>query len=121
MTQNLIRTTARGLLAGALLLGLPAIASARTEVLRIQHASEASVTGFKVYVGNAPGVYQTTLDIGKPTPASGVYSYSLSVPDSNSVYVSVSAYGPTGLESVKSNEQLRLGLLGTPGRPQIQP
>lgn len=94
---------------------------ARTEQLRWQHPNAASVTGFRVYVGNAAGVYQTTLDVGLPTPSSGVYTYALSVPDANTVFVSVSAYGPTGLESPKSNEQRRLGLLGAPGKPQITP
>ena len=105
----------------ALLLLLAGAASARTELLRFQHPDPASVAGFKVYVGNAAGVYQTTLDIGKPTASGGVFSYSLQVPNSNSVYLTVSAYGSTGLEGVKSNEQLRLGQLGTPGKPQIQP
>ena len=105
----------------ALLLLVASAAAARTELLRWQHPNPASVAGFKVYVGNAAGVYQTTLDIGMPTASGGVFSYSLQVPDANSVYIRVSAYGPTGLEGAKSNEQLRLGQLGTPGTPQIQP
>jgi hypothetical protein len=111
----------RAIAFGALLLLVASLASARTELLRFQHPTPASVGGFKVYVGNAPGVSQTTLDIGMPTASGGVFSYSLQVPDANSVYIRVSAYGPTGLEGVKSNEQLRLGQLGTPGKPQIQP
>jgi hypothetical protein len=105
----------------ALMTSAASSASARSEVLRFQHPDPSTVSGFKVYVGNAPGVYQTTLDIGKPTASSGVFSYSLQVPDPNTVYVSVSAYGSTGLEGTKSNEQQRLGLLGTPGKPQITP
>ena len=96
-------------------------AQARTELLRWQHPDPSAVAGFKVYVGSATGSYQTTLDVGKPTASGGVYSYSLQVPDANSVFVVVSAYGPTGLEGAKSNEQQRLGLLGTPGKPQILP
>lgn len=102
-------------------LACAAAASARTETLRWQHPSPSTVAGFKVYVGNASRSYQTKLDVGLPTPSSGVYSYSLQVPDSDTVYVSVSAYGSTGLEGALSNEQLRPGLLGTPGKPQIQP
>ena len=102
-------------------LAFAAAASARTEVLRWQHPSASTVAGFKVYVGNAPGVYQTTLDVGMPAASSGTYSYSLQVPDPNTVYVAVSAYGPTGLEGPKSNEKQRLGMLGTPGKPQITP
>ena len=56
-----------------------------------------------------------------PTASGGVFSYSLQVPDANSVYIRLSAYGPTGLEGAKSNEQLRLGQLGTPGTPQVLP
>ena len=118
------RTLSRALRAvafGALLYGVASAASARSELLRWQHPDPASVAGFKVYVGNAPGVSQTTLDIGMPTASGGVFSYSLQVPDANNVYIRVSAYGPTGLEGVKSNEKLRLGQLGTPGKPQVQP
>jgi hypothetical protein len=100
---------------------LASAASARDELLRWQHPDPASVTGFKVYVGSAPGSYQTTIDVGKPTPASGVYGYTLQVADPSSVYVAVSAYGPTGLESPRSNEQLRRGTLGAPGKPIVQP
>jgi hypothetical protein len=121
VTLQTFRTSARCLALGALLFGLPAESFARSELLRIQHPNADTVSGFRVYVGNAPGVYQTALDIGKPVPANGIYSYTLEVPDSNSVYVAIGAYGPTGLESVKSNEQLRLGNLGAPGKPQIQP
>jgi len=111
----------RAVVLGALVVGLASAASARTELLRWQHPSPSTVAGFKVYVGNAPGAYQTTLDIGKPTASSGVFSYSLQVPDANTVYVAVSAYGSTGIEGAKSNEQRRLGQLGTPGKPQITP
>jgi len=106
---------------GALLLALASAAVARTEQLRWQHPNPSTVAGFKVYVGNSPGVYQTTLDVGMPTASSGVFSYSLQVPDSSTVYVAVSAYGSTGLEGPKSNEQERLGQLGTPGKPMVQP
>jgi hypothetical protein len=102
-------------------LSLASAASARTEQLRWSHSNVASVAGFRVYVGNATGVYQTTLDVGMPTASGGVFTYALSVPDSNTVFVAVSAYGPTGLESPRSNEQRRLGLLGAPGKPQITP
>jgi len=117
MTKRGIRAAALG----ALLLVGASGASARTEQLRWQHPSVSSVSGFKVYVGNAAGVYQTTLDVGLPTASGGVFSYSLQVPDSNTVFVTVSAYGPTGLEGAKSNEKQLLGLLGAPGKPQITP
>ncbi len=115
-----LRSLRAAALMGAALLFATA-ASARTEVLRWQHPTISTVAGFKVYVGNAPGVYQTTLDVGMPAASSGVYSYSLQVPDPNTVYVTVSAYGPTGLEGPKSNEKQRLGMLGAPGKPQITP
>jgi hypothetical protein len=119
--RNAFSRALRAVAFGVLPLLVAGAASARSELLRFQHPAPASVAGFKVYVGNAAGVYQTTLDIGMPTASGGVFSYSLQVPDANSVYIRVSAYGPTGLEGVKSNEQLRLGQLGTPGKPQIQP
>jgi hypothetical protein len=117
----MLKRSLRAAALGALLLALASAASARTEQLRWQHPDASTVAGFKVYVGNAPGVYQTTLDVGKPTASGGIFSYSLQVPDANTVYVSVSAYGATGVEGAKSNEQQRLGQLGTPGKPQIQP
>jgi hypothetical protein len=105
----------------ALALGCAAAASARTEVLRWQHPNPTAVTGFRVLVGNASGSYQTTLDVGLPTASGGVYSYSLQVPDPNTVYVVVRAYGATGNESPPSNENRLLGLLGTPGQPTVAP
>lgn len=115
------RTFAKFVVTTACALALATAAAARTEVLRWQHPDPTTVAGFKVYVGSSAGSYQTTLDVGMPTASGGVFSYSLQVPDANTVFVSVSAYGPTGLEGPKSNEQQRLGLLGTPGKPQIQP
>lgn len=115
------RQTLRGLGLGGLLLLCAASASARGELLRWQHPAPSTVAGFRVYVGNAPGQYQTTLDVGLPAASGGVYSHTLQIPDANSVYVAVSAYGPTGLEGPRSNEQLRPGMLGVPGKPQITP
>lgn len=115
------KRTMRALGLGLALLACASVASARSELLRWNHPAPTTVAGFKVYVGNAPGVYQTTLDVGKPAAAAGVFSYSLQIPDPDSVYVAVSAYGPTGLEGVRSNEQSRPGQLGIPGKPQIQP
>lgn len=111
----------RALALGFALLACAAAAHARSELLRWQHAVPATVAGFKVYVGNASGSYQTTLDVGMPSASGGVFSYALQIPDPDSAYVAVSAYGPTGLEGARSNEQLRPGMLGTPGKPQIQP
>lgn len=104
----------------ALLLGAAA-ANARSELLRWQHPAPATVAGFRVYVGNAPGQYQTTLDVGLAAASGGVFSHTLQIPDADSAYVAVSAYGPTGLEGPRSNEQLRPGTLGVPGKPQITP
>ena len=116
----LSRVLSRGALV-ALAVGCAAAANARTEVLRWQHPNPTAVAGFRVLVGNASGSYQTTLDVGLPTPSGGVYSYSLQVPDPNTVFVVVSAYGPTGNESPRSNENRLLGLLGTPGQPTVAP
>jgi hypothetical protein len=99
----------------------PATAQARSELLRWQHANPSTVAGFKVYVGSSSGSYQTVIDVGLPVPVNGIYSFSLQVPDPDSVYVAVSAYGPTGLEGPRSNEKLREGVLGAPGKPLIQP
>lgn len=106
----------------AIALLLPAgAAQARSELLRWQHPNPSTVAGFKVHVGSSSGSYQTVIDVGLPTPVNGVYSFALQVPDPDGVYVAVSAYGPTGLEGPRSNEKFREGLLGAPGKPQIQP
>jgi hypothetical protein len=121
MRALLSARTLRAVASAAALALVASAAHARSELLRWQHPNPSSVAGFKVYVGSASGSYQTTIDVGLPTPSSGVYSYSLQVSDADSVYVAVSAYGPTGLEGPRSNEQLRRGLLSKPGKPALQP
>ncbi len=115
------RRTWRAACAAGLLVLLAGEAQARNEQLRWQHPNPSTVAGFRVKVGSSSGSYQTTIDVGLPAPSGGVYSYNLTVPDANSVYVVVTAYGPTGLESTPSNEQLRRGLLGAPGKPTLAP
>ena len=82
-------------------------ALARTETITWNHPSPPLPTGFAVYQGSSAGVYGPALEIGLPTPdGSGVYTYDLAVPDNDTVYVVMTAYG-NGLESPHSNEQIR--------------
>ena len=121
------RRTLLGALALAAGLLCASSAQARTELLRWQHPAPAGVAGFTVLVGSAPGQYSQQIDVGKPTPQAGVYTYSLSVPDSADVYVAIQARGTNGLVSAPSNEQLRAAptvpppppALGVPGKPVV--
>jgi hypothetical protein len=81
-------------------------AAARTERLRWTQ-SGATPNGFRVYVGTASRAYTSQIDVGvPPTDAEGAYFYDLAVPDTQSVYVSVTAMAG-GVESLFSNERLR--------------
>jgi len=99
----------------------------RSEALRWTHSDPADVRSFKVRWGTRPGVYQTTLDLGKPPESAGVFAAAINVPAADTVYVALSAVGTNGLESILSNVGIRTaggttsGTIGTPGRPQIEP
>ena len=121
MTSMLIpvrRSAVAALSTGVLLLLSAAPASARVETLRWSHSSSADVDGFRVHYGTASRSYTTTLDLGKPTPINGVYSYDLNVPDTAVVYVATTAYGAGFLESDYSNEKL---LAGPDPEPEPEP
>jgi hypothetical protein len=87
-------------------------ASARTERFRWTQASTPAVDNFKLYWGSASGSYASSLSLGVPAKDStGAYYYDLVVPDSTTVYVTVTAWS-SGLESLKSNEVTRAGISG---------
>lgn len=113
MTSMLIpvrwSAVAAALWTGAFLLGSAAPANARVETLRWSHSDPVNVDGFRVHYGTASRSYTTTLDLGKPTPINGVYSYDLSVPDTATVYVATTAYGAGFLESDYSGERQLAG------------
>jgi len=94
-------------------------AAARTESLRWTVPPGESVAGFEALIGNAPGNWTSTVDLGLPNmDVNSVYSAAVEVPDANDVYVAVRAIGTNGLQSAASNMQLRPGLLPDPG---VQP
>jgi len=106
-------------LAGLASLLLAAGASARTETIRWQHADASTVAGFRIHLGNAPTALTQTIDVGLPSAASGVYSQAITVPDGDTLFVTVTAYGPTGLESTDSNLGYLPAALGAPGQPSL--
>jgi fibronectin type 3 domain-containing protein len=57
-----------------------------------------TVTGYKVYVGTASGVYGTPITIGNVT------AYTVTGLANGTYYFSVTAFDATGVESVYSNE-----------------
>ena len=98
----------RAVIAAAALLALPSLASARTETFTWSHGNPSGLGGFKLYWGTASGSYGPAVVVGLPQPNSnGTYSHALSVPDTATIYVVVTAYGSTGLESGYSNERVR--------------
>lgn len=99
---------------GALLIAAVAPASARVETLRWSHPDPSTVGGFRVHYGTTSRTYTQTIDIGKPTPISGVFTYSLSVPDSDTVYVANTAYASGFPDSDYSNEKRFDGIAPPP-------
>ena len=106
---------------------VPTPGPVRSETLRWTHVAPSEVRSFKVRWGTRPGVYQATLDVGKPPLTGGVFATAIDVPATETVYVALSAVGTNGLESILSNVGIRTpqgsggGSIGEPGRPQISP
>lgn len=107
-----------------LLLLIPASrAVARSETLRWTQANPASVKGFHIYWGTQSRHYTQSIDTGSISPnSSGVYTYSITVPDNAVIYVAVTAYNKNGKESAYSNERQRSPVAGSGGTtPPTQP
>jgi len=104
----------------ALVVAFGGAAEARVETLRWSHSSAADVDGFKLHYGSSPGSYTTTVDVGRPAPTSGVFSYNLTVADTATVYVVMTAYGSGFLESNYSSAKT-LAPTTTPPPPPPPP
>ncbi len=90
-----------------LLMFSSADAAARIETFNWGHPTPGQVEGFTLHYGTSPGVYDMTVDCGSS------FSHSLIVPDSETIYVAVSAYNMTsGVISPLSNEIVRVGDAG---------
>ncbi len=115
-----IRSAACSVL-GALVLVLAfgEAAEARVETLRWSHSAASNVDGFRVHYGTNPGSYTTTINVGKPTPSGGVFSYNLTVGDNATVYVALTAYGAGFLDSFHSNEKVLAPGTTTPPPPPV--
>ncbi len=106
--SNPSRRLALALGAAAFVLAAATPALARNELLRWTHPNPNGVQGFRVHYGPSSRQYTKSVDVGLPQPdAAGVYVYDLVVPNAATIYVSVTAYGPSQLQSSFSNEQLR--------------
>ena len=97
-------------------------ASARTERFRWTQTNASTVNNFRIYWGAQSGSYTSSRDLGVPTvDAQGAFVYDLVVPDSDTIYVAVTAW-TSGLESTRSNERVRAGITGgTPPPPPPPP
>jgi hypothetical protein len=91
-------------------------ASARTERFRwSQPGTSPVISAFWLYWGTSSGSYGNNLSVGIPVKdATGAYYYDLVVPDSTTIYVTVTAWSG-GLESPRSNEISRAGITGGGG------
>ncbi len=88
----------RSLLCLALLLGHDKVAFSETAQLSWDANTESDLTGYKVYVGTVPGIYDQTFDAGN------IPSYVVTELGLGTYYFSVTAYDNGGLESGFSNE-----------------
>ena len=110
-------------LTAAMLVGCALSASAvqaqtRTETLRWQHDEAERVTQYQAEVGNAPGSYNRSIDLGLPTPnGSGIYSADISVGATEDVYIVLRARGDDGNWSDRSAYRFR----AAPPPPDIGP
>jgi hypothetical protein len=112
----------RAVLGGAaLLLALGHVAEARVINLRWSHPAPANVGGFRVHWGTSSGSYATTVNVGKPSPSGGVYTYDLTVGDSVTAYVVISAYGSGYTDSVYSNQKTFAPATTPPPPPPTTP
>jgi hypothetical protein len=98
-------------------------ASAETITLRWRYAAHERAAGYRVHIGSAPGRYERSIDVGRPTPdADGVLRARVEVEDGVRSYLAVSAYDSAGRESAPSGEWARLSSRGAPrapGRPEV--
>ncbi len=114
-----LRRLAFALAAGLALTAFAAAASARTETVRWEHADTSTVAGFRILMGTTPTNLNQSIDVGLPTASGGVFSHQFNVADGDTVFIAITAYGPTGLESTGSNLGYLPAPLGAPGRPQL--
>jgi glucose/arabinose dehydrogenase len=99
------------------MLGLPGSGQARTETFRWldSNPDPSPVAAFRLHLGESSRNYTLVLDAGMPpADASDVRSFSTVVPDDAVLYVSMTALDAEGLESVFSNELVRLPDVGGP-------
>jgi hypothetical protein len=89
----------RGRIIAILALVLAVAGGAQGQTLQWDPSPDSTVAGYTVSIGNKPGVYTTTVDVGKQT------SYALQNLDASlNYYFAVRAYNAQGLFSSYSNE-----------------
>ena len=103
----------------AVLAGATAV-QAESVTLRWRHAAPGRVAGFRVYFGATSGRLAQSIDVGRLTPdAGGIFRTSVELPDGEPVYVAISAYDASGVESPRSAEWLHATSLAAPGQPRV--
>jgi len=112
----------------AFALALPAGAQQglRAETIRWSHPQPAQVALFRVHWGTDPAALDHVREISAaPQAVPGLYSASILVPVDATVYVALTAVGPSGLESLPSATGVRTPTgqgnsgLGAPGTPTL--
>ncbi len=86
-------------------------AQARTEIIRWTHSGSVDAVAFKMYSSATPGSSGSSeiadLSLAEAGPnAQGEYFYSIEVPDTATVYVTVTAVSDQDVESFRSNDKL---------------
>lgn len=107
----------KGLLASLVFLALAASANARVEVIRWTHADPNTVDQFRIFVGAGHSPFDVAtavvINAGIPAPIGNVYAYALTVPDEDSIWISVAAANVAG-QGPLAPAQLRAGLAPKP-------
>lgn len=102
-----LRTLRLLLLVGASF-GLAADSSARIEDLRWSDSTGAA-SGYVIHVGSESRSYSTQIDAGVPsTDSDGAFLFSIQVPDEDIVYLAITSYNGSGVQSSYSNERIRV-------------
>ncbi len=114
-----------------LMLLAPSVANARSEPIRIipDAATADTTVGFVIHHGLTPGNYteQVYLPTNVVADGDGIYNYSITVPDQDTIYLVATAYNfhpDTGAEQMSDPsepERVRIGLPPTPTPTPMTP
>ena len=98
------------------------VAEARSEHLRWTHPAPGEVSHFQVHTGPSSGSYDSVISNLNLSPdGSGIFHFDIDVPDTESIYLAITAVGTNGIVSPASNEGFRASLPPPPPPPPVSP